>query len=50
MNSKPVISDEDDLDLHKLASNFPNSTDGAFEVNFYDDYHSYLDFYNRVYE
>ena len=50
MNSKPVISNEDDLDLHKLAENFPNATSGAFETHWYDDAVSYLDFYNRVYE
>ena len=50
MNSKPVISNEDDLDLTALSQNFPNATSGAFETHWYDDAHSYLDFYNRVYE
>ena len=51
MNSKPVISNEDDLDISKLAENFPNATEsGVFEMHWYDDAHSYLDFYNRVYE
>ena len=50
MNSKPIISNEDDLDLHKLAANFPNATSGAFETHWYDDAATYLDFYNRVYE
>ena len=50
MNSKPIISDADDLDLQKLSENFPNATSGAFETHFYDEAHSYLDFYNKVYE
>ena len=30
-------------------ANMPNSTN-AFEANYYDDFESYLDFYNEVYD
>ena len=50
MNKQPVISTPgEDLDLSKVAASFPNAT-SAFEVEYWDDFSSYEEFYDKVYE
>lgn len=50
MNKKPIISNEDDIPAETIAGNFPNATAGAFEIDWYDDFSDYLDFYTKAYE
>ena len=53
MNSKPVISNEDDITSEELAARLPNATK-AFEVEYidseYDHANGYQDFYNAVFD
>ena len=49
MNSKPVISDADDITSEELFARLPNATQ-AFEVEYYDDFSDFNEFYDKVFD
>ena len=49
MNSKPVNETGNDVSSAELFAHLPNAT-SAFEVEYWDDFTSYIEFYNKVFE